>query len=750
MNFFNKEDPTFAPRVIVDETPAFSWIPHTISFLRRRWPVVAIGFAVCVTLGLAYILATPPIFTAETDVLIDIRRADLLSQQHSVQDAQTLNAVLESQVEILRSEGLAGKVVSRLDLVNDPLFNQSGFSLIGWVRGLLAHLRAEEKKSALVDRQAAAAERFQGMTSVRRIGLTYVIDITVKSPSPELSARLANSLVDAYIVDQLAAQEDTTKQATIWLQDRLSELKDQAVAADTVVQRYKSEKGIVETDKGLMNEQQLAELTSQLLAAKAHSSEMRSRLERITAIMRGDMLDATVADGLQNTIINDLRKKYLEDVQLETQWAAKYGPDHSAVIKIRADMDTLKKEIRNELGQIEQSYRSDYAVAHADEVSAEARMTEMLGLTSKTNGDRVALRSLQSSAETYRSVYQNFLQRYTQAVQDQSFPVSEARVITAAKPPLRKSWPRSNLVLGGAGFIGIGLGFAVALLRETMDRGIRTTGQLRMVTGLNCIGLLPRLRRRRRVRGARIGREDGVDVGSRILSDRSEILRHVLHQPNSRFSEAIRALGVRICRGHQRAGSANLIGCVSAQHGEGASTTAANLAQILTKAGSRTLLVDWASGPGSLSQTLAPGAKLGFLDLLAGTAKLDELVWSDPETGMHFLPAGARPSRVITTLINSPHAQDVRTELLREYEYVVFDVPELSPVVEMHTATQLVDAFVLVVAWGRADPDSTVGALTDAELDDRRFLGAVLNGVDLREYRLYPGNRIAQPIAALT
>jgi len=177
---------------------------------------------------------------------------------------------------------------------------------------------------------------------------------------------------------------------------------------------------------------------------------------------------------------------------------------------------------------------------------------------------------------------------------------------------------------------------------------------------------------------------------------------------------------------------------------------AANLAQFLAKAGSRTLLVDWTSSPGSVSQQLAPGATLGFLDLLAGTAKIDELVWSDPETGVHFLPAGSRPSRVITTLVSSPNAQDVRSELLRQYEYVIFDIPALSPVVEMHAATQMVDAFVLVVAWGRADPDSTVGALTDAELDDRRFLGAVLNEVDLKQHQLYPGNRVGRPSAALT
>jgi len=335
-------------------------------------------------------------------------------------------------------------------------------------------------------------------------------------------------------------------------------------------------------------------------------------------------------------------------------------------------------------------------------------------------------------------------------VQDQSFPVSEARVITAATPPPKKSWPKTNLVLSGAGAIGIALGFLVAFVRESLDRGIRSTGQLRMVTGLNCIGMLPGLGRGSRLRTSRSRQSSTADANARIISSRPDILRHVLAQPSSKFSEGIRALSVRISRGHQRATPTNLIGVVSARAGEGASTVAANLAQSLAKAGNRTLLVDWASDPGSLSNILAPHAKTGFLDLLAGNAKLNDIVWSDPDTGLHFLPTGSRSARITAALINDPRAQDVRSELLRHYEYVVFDVPALSPVVEIHAATQLLDAFVLVVAWGRADPDTTLGALTGAELDDRRFLGAVFNGVDFRSHLLNPGARSDRPVAALT
>ena len=517
------------------------------------------------------------------------------------------------------------------------------------------------------------------------------------------------------------------------------------------MERYKTEKNIVETDKGLMNEQQLAELNSELVTARNRSADTKSKLDRITAIMHGDVLDATVTEGLSNTVINGLRQKYLEDGQQEAEWSAKFGPDHAAVAqnprrnehdpeaRSAMSLDGSRSPIRATTTSPEpMNCRSSHACRNC---SASPPGPMAIGWRCVRCKARLKLTgpSMRTSCR-----------RYTQAVQDQSFPVSEARVITAATPPLRKSWPQSNLVLGGAGLLGIGLGFLVAFVRETLDRGIRTTAQLRMVTGLNCVGMLPGLGRGRRSRAARGRQPSTADANSRILSSRPDILRHVLTQPASRFSEGIRALALRICRGHQRAMPLNLIGCVSAHQGEGTSTVAANLAQSLARSGNRTLLVDWTSNSGSLSQSLAPYAKQGFLDLLAGSAKLNDLVWTDPDTGLHFLPMGSRTSRAITSMLNGSQAQDFRTELLRHYEYVVFDVPALSPVNEIHAAAQLLDAFVLVVAWGRADPDTTLGALTDAELDDRRFLGAVFNGVDFKSMKSYPGSRSDRQIAALT
>ncbi len=110
-----------------------------------------------------------------------------------------------------------------------------------------------------------------------------------------------------------------------------------------------------------------------------------------------------------------------------------------------------------------------------------------------TNRDRLGLRDLESAAKVYHTLYDSFLQRYMEAIQQQSFPITEARVISAAAPPQHKSSPLTLKVLGIAGAIGLVLSFGTALLREAIDRVFRTARQVETNLHARCLAVLPLL-----------------------------------------------------------------------------------------------------------------------------------------------------------------------------------------------------------------------------------------------------------------
>ena len=135
---------------------------------------------------------------------------------------------VESQVEVLKSENIARSVVKANHLTENPDIVGSGNDLWGTVTAAIFGAPPPEVSSE-TELTKRAVGAVMGGLSVKRVGLTYVIEIGFQSKSPDTAAQIANAVVDAYVRDQLDAKFQATGRATAWLQDRIAELKEQTV-----------------------------------------------------------------------------------------------------------------------------------------------------------------------------------------------------------------------------------------------------------------------------------------------------------------------------------------------------------------------------------------------------------------------------------------------------------------------------------------------------------------------------------------
>ncbi|WP_165839093.1 Wzz/FepE/Etk N-terminal domain-containing protein [Roseicella frigidaeris] len=714
------------------DAPPFRWLPGMLRFLRRRWPTI-IGSAVA-TLGLAilYLLVATPQFTATTALLVDVRQSNPFRLQPLVTDAQSESALVESQVEVIRSEGLARAVVQQKDLLHDADFNAIGKGIIGSVVGFVADLVSSDGPPDEERLRSLAVEKLMKLVSVRRIGLTAVIEVAVRTPDGVLSARLANALADHYLQRQVAALADVSSMASVWMQKRVGELRDEAIAADGQVQDYRASHNILDTDKGQFNAQQLGDFSLQLTAARARLADAQAKFDRINVISPDRLVDAPMAEAIENTVIVALRKQYLDARRRESEWSARYGSGHTAAVNARIEMVELQKSIRNELARISETYRSELDVAKANEAELSRQLAVLAGAAAEVNSDRIMLRALQSAADSYKAIYENFLQRYTQAVQDQSFPITEARVMSPAVPPLRKSWPKAVLVLGLGLVVGLMLGGALAILHELLDQGLRTPAQIKAATGHECLGMLPRL-------SASVQSLDGqpADPGLRRLPTRASALRHVIDRPASAFAETMRGIALRTVW-RRRTPGGQVIGCVAPRSGEGASTVAANLAYAFADAGYNTLLVDLDLRGASLSRALAPQGTGGAAEIAEGTMPLEQVVWRDPQTGLHFLPAAASKSAAQPARILAPLRADRLMAALRAgYDRVVLDLPAAGSAADASVLAELLDGLLLISSWGDLEGEALAEILDGLRGSRDRLLGVVLNRVEMRRLEQY-------------
>jgi exopolysaccharide transport family protein len=701
-------------------------------FLTRHWRLIALINCLTIMLGMAYLAVQPPRYTAQTDMIIDTKRVTWTQSELATENRTVEDASVESEIETTKSEKVALNVARRLRLTEDPEFIGAGSGLKGRLYELVGLSSATDPGPSNEEISRRVLGTLKDNLRVTRLGRSYIEQIAYTSLDPDKAARIANAFADAYIEDQLQAKFEATHRASVWLEQRIGELRQQASDAYKAVQDFKSQNGIIIGVEGkLASEVELDQLGVALAKARADTSQARARLDRIERVLeqRSDkesfnIPDPVVTDALNNPVITKLRQQFLDDQSKESEWSARYGSDHQAARNLRAEMAALQRAIWDEISRIGESYKSELQIAKSQEESIDRRMGEVFQQSASTRQSQVRLRELETAANTYRGIYETFLSRFTQSVQQQSFPSTEARVVTAATPPGSRSSPKIALTIALAAVCGLGLGVACAFGREQMDRQIHTREQIESLLGKSCLAVLPAFGRKR-------GQDYKIPGGASAFRQISKVA------PFSATAEALRYIKVAIDL-HPSGGK--IVGIVSALPGEGKTTVAAAFAAFVAKSAGRTLLIDADLRNPSMTRTLGYTDRKSVLDIVADKAAFDDVVIHDEQHKFDFLPASTRikPSNS-SDILNSSEMKQTLKVAKSNYDYVIIDLPPILPVVDVRAVAHLFDAFVLVVEWGSTSTDEIVKAVAASPILSERLLGTVLNKANETIMRRFEG-----------
>ncbi len=356
-----------------------------------------------------------------------------------------------SQVEILSSQKIALDVVDKLDLLNNPQFQADKKSAIGSVVGgvkSIVNFRTwftpeDVAASKELARQSAADALVRGLNA-SRVGRTYVLSIDYTSHSPELAAKVANEVAESYLADQLDSKYEATRRASEWLQQRIEELKQKSLETDMAVQKFKSTNNLISTGGQLISDQQLSQLNSQLILAQTSLANAKAEYDRVKSITDSGQLDASVTEALNSTVINGLQDKYLDASRRAADIASRLGEDHLQAVRLRNEMQEYRRLMFEELNRIASSKASTLKVAADRESDLENQVKQATSVSADANDAQVQLRQLERESDTYKTLYGTFLQRYQEATQQQSFPITEARIISKATPPQKRASRRRS------------------------------------------------------------------------------------------------------------------------------------------------------------------------------------------------------------------------------------------------------------------------------------------------------------------
>ncbi|TPN16471.1 polysaccharide biosynthesis tyrosine autokinase [Mesorhizobium sp. B2-3-3] len=739
-------------------------IERLLGMAARQAKVVGVCAIIGLFLGMLYIQTTPPKYQSYASVLIDEGLNKIVDDISAASTTMQTDSAILSQIEILTSTRLAAVVVDKLKLdQNDTFMNPPQSALaqgVDLVRGVIQYFRPSPPMPGVGDvskldpaardaliatsRRDYAILKLQNEIRADRVGRSYVIALGYQATDPALATAITKAYADAYLADQLDASFDATERAAVWLQGRLTELRESSQAASLAVEKFRAEHGLsANSDGQLMSDKQLADLNAQLIVAQADTARASARYQQYKSIVDSGsdnaFKDAAISsDQPSSSVISALKTRYLTVAKRQQDVEANFGPQHPQAVALAKEKADISAQIFGELKQLTESYRNEYEVALARETALRANVAAAQGKSSIDNQSQVKLRDLDQKATALTTLYQTFLGRYEEAAQQQSFPVGKIRVISDASTPLSASSPRTIIVLGLSLVLGVLMGAGFGGLNEFNERFFRTGEEVRDRVGLKFLGYLPTI-------GSKPVKEDKPADGqldvkaarSPAAIERRARMRVSIDAPASMFAETLRSAKIAFDVVLEGQGS-RVIGVISVLPGEGKSTVAANLAGLLAANGARTLLIDGDLRNPGLSRGLGMEADQGLMEAVVSGQTWQSVGKIDRQTKLAIIPAVSRGHFSHTSeLLSSAGMRRFIENAKETFEYIVVDLPPLGPVVDAKAFAPLVDGFVLVTEWGRT-PRAMVRSMLESEpYVANKIVGVVLNKVDLKKLAKY-------------
>ncbi|MGD9866918.1 MAG: GumC family protein [Hyphomicrobiales bacterium] len=594
----------------------------------RRWMYVAVALAVASGTYLALSFVTP-LYTSQASILIEhedpafLRPTVETSQQDS--RSQLDQEAVASQVQVLLSRDLAQRVITDLKLEDNPEFHaEPGF--FGKLTGFLRH----GSLSAEALREARVLDAFADRLSVHQVSKSRVIAVAFQSHDPKVAADVANRLAEVYLEWQQKERLRQTRDASDWLGAQIEALRDKVQTAEANVEEFRKTSGIYSsTNNVTLDTQQLSELNSQLILAKAQRTEAEARASLIKKMLqeKGDVEAAS--DVMRSPLIQRLLEQQVRVKREIAELSATLMPSHPRMQQLQSESSDLTRQIRIEAQKVVRGLENEAQIAGAREESLRNSLNELKGRSSQAGEDQIKLRAFEREAKANRDLLESYMARYrdasarrdASAVPASATIISRARIETTPSFPLKG--PVSLLAGTAAGLVAIGVTTLRALVAARTGVPLRAPAQhYRPAPGpaprprpLNNSGAeaaLPGRRREFTLPGA---------LGRMATPASTGIVRTLLDQRDV-------------------AGDGKVF-VIPENQQLGAAAEAVSLARALGRAGAGVVLLDLSTrGPdvaGALGLPSAPG--LG--ELISGAASFSDVVNADPESSLQVIPAGS-------------------------------------------------------------------------------------------------------------
>jgi len=687
---------------------------------KRRWSILGLALVVSV---LAALVASNmrPIYRGTNTLLIEQGKERVVSIEEVYTQGMIQREYYQTQVEILKSEDLARKVVQKLKLYQHPDFDPRQAETAWYYRWLggpsldaLSHMTDE-------DATRRAVIRFRRELTVNLIRNSQLAQVSFTSYDRDLAAKVPNALVDTYIESDLDARMGMTQKASEWLRDRMGELRAKVDASEKALQDYRDREHIVDAKGVALSgaSRQLDELSRTLVEARQKRAEAEAAYNMVQQVKagKGPPNYESIPAVVKSPVVQQMKVQEAEAERRLSEAAKRYGPEHPKMVQARSELDAAHENTRRQMEIAVNSLGREYEAARSNEAAVANALSQSKSDIQGLNRKEFQLGVLEREVNQNRNLYDMFVNRLKETSATGTLQSTIARVVDPATIPTQPYAPNRNQVVGIAALIALVMGAVLALLLDRLANVLNSTSDVENRLGAPALGVL------QKIKG--FGKKGFI----------SELA--FFNDTQSTFSEAVRTVRTGVLMSalddpHK------VVVVTSSVPEEGKTTLSFNLACALGQV-KKVLLVDGDLRRPKIGRLVNRDSKQpGLADLVAGHAQVSQCVFFDDRAGIHLLAAGTVPPNPLE-LLSSKRFGDVITKLREAFDIVVIDSAPLQLVSDAQVLSQFASSVIYVVKADATPYQVAQNGLKKLRRVNAPLLGVVLNQLDLEKAEKYYG-----------
>ncbi|WP_020400357.1 GumC family protein [Kordiimonas gwangyangensis] len=701
---------------------------------RRKWIIFNVALITIVMSAIVVFQLTPR-YTAKAMLAIETRQNRVVDLEAVMSGLGTDQAAIKTEIDVLQSRRLVGKLVDDVNLVNDPEFNAelregrgflqaiNPFTYLPdeWSAAIFGRRKAEQSpEEAAQATRARVVDQLLSQMTVANPPRSYTLEVAVESADPKKAAKIANGLANLYLTDQLEVKFEATERANEWLNERVFELREKVRLAEQEAQQFREENQLIQTQSaGLVNDQQLAQLNTQLVTARTDLARIEARERQIEQnIVDGTVEESGLLEVVQSPLIQRLKEQESEVRRRRAELATRYGPKHPRMMNVEAELADVRTKISLEIDKIVAGIRGEAEVAAIRVTTLEQNLEALKQESFKNSRAQVRMRELDREAEANRLLLQTFLTRFKETSSSDGMQQADARIISKADVPVYASFPKKRIIMVVAAVIGLGAGVALAFLMESLDNGYRSPEHLKQDLNLRPLGMIPL-------------------VGKAVLQSGGPE-KYIISKPSSSFAEAHRSIHASLMFSGAGGATPKVLAVTSSIPGEGKSTATLCLAHILGRTGLKILVVEADMRRPVLRKRLGleKGSFVSLNDVLSREPIPAGLsIYADDVSGIHVLwtDKEENPQKRFA----APEFQSFLSEARKQYDLVLIDTPPIMAVSDAMIIAKYAESIMFVVQWASTAKGIVKTAVKQLQQTGVPLAGAVLTQVDVKRHRGY-------------